>query len=49
MADMQPLVDWFEKQGGELDSSAIGFAEFPAEDGGRGAIAVRDLPVREFA
>jgi hypothetical protein len=49
MADMQPLVAWFERQGGELDSSAIGFAEFPAEDGGRGAIVVRDLPVRGFA
>jgi hypothetical protein len=43
MADMRNLSEWFTSGGGSLDS-AMGFADFP-EDGGRGAIALRDIDV----
>jgi hypothetical protein len=42
---MEVLSSWFESAGGELDTSAMGFSSF-TEDGGRGAIALRDLDVR---
>ncbi|KAA1471795.1 SET domain-containing protein, partial [Dentipellis sp. KUC8613] len=39
---MDPLVSWFESQGGTFDKSALVFTDIP--DHGRGAIALRDLP-----
>jgi hypothetical protein len=43
--DMEKLSSWFENAGGNIDSSVMGFADFPA-DGGRGAVALQDIEVR---
>jgi hypothetical protein len=44
---MEVLSKWFESAGGTLDPS-MGFANFP-NDGGRGAVVLRDLEVRVSA
>ena len=38
------LVRWFEEQHGTLDTSSMGIVDFPGH--GRGAIALKDIPVR---
>ena len=40
----EDLVDWFKSKNGTLDTSSIGFANFAGQ--GRGAIALKDIPVR---
>jgi hypothetical protein len=44
LASLDGFNNWFTSQGGLVDSSLISFAEF--EEGGRGVIALRDIPVR---
>lgn len=36
---------WLTTHGGQLESRLIDFVEFPASEGGRGAIALNDIPV----
>jgi hypothetical protein len=43
---LDQLVTWFKSQGGELDSSVMGFQNFL--EYGRGAVAKRNIPVRQF-
>jgi hypothetical protein len=44
MQDLHDLLVWFRKNGGYLDSS-VGFKEFSPAEGGRGAVALTDIPV----
>lgn len=39
------FVDWFQKQGGTIDLTSMGLREFPASEGGRGAVALKDIEV----
>ncbi len=41
------FVSWFANQNGLLDSSSMGIVDFPGH--GRGAIALKDIPVSVFA
>lgn len=42
---MEAFIQWFQSNGARLDTSAMGITEFPPSEGGRGAIALRDIPV----
>ncbi|KAF9452763.1 SET domain-containing protein [Macrolepiota fuliginosa MF-IS2] len=41
---MEVFVQWFQSYGAYLDISAMGIFEFPPSEGGRGAIALKDIP-----
>ncbi|KAF8306317.1 hypothetical protein DL93DRAFT_2088758 [Clavulina sp. PMI_390] len=45
MSASDPLTDWFVQHGGVFDRSAIGFQDFEPSEGGRGAVALKDLEV----
>lgn len=40
------LLEWFKSEDGALDTSSIGFTEFPGQ--GLGAVALKDVPVRSM-
>lgn len=42
---LDAFVSWFEQNDGILDKEHIGFTTFPVSEGGRGAVALRDIPV----
>lgn len=44
---MERFVSWFQSHNGHIDTEAIGFHTFPDLEGGRGTVALRDIPVRE--
>ena len=41
--DIDAFIKWFQLNGGYVDTQAMGITEFPGS--GRGAIALRDIPV----
>ncbi|KAJ3564428.1 hypothetical protein NP233_g8304 [Leucocoprinus birnbaumii] len=41
---MEGFVDWFQSHGAHLDTSAVGIFTFPLSEGGRGAVALKDIP-----
>lgn len=41
----QLFIDWFQKNGGAIDLTAMGIIDFPASEGGRGAVALKDISV----
>ncbi|KAF4597946.1 Ribosomal lysine N-methyltransferase 4 [Pleurotus pulmonarius] len=43
-ASFHPLISWFQVNGGTIDESCFGLTTFPEEEGGRGAIALKDIP-----
>ncbi|KAF9490655.1 SET domain-containing protein [Pleurotus eryngii] len=43
-ASFYPLISWFRANGGTIDESSFGLTTFPAEEGGRGAVALKDIP-----
>ncbi|KAJ8454630.1 hypothetical protein ONZ45_g19229 [Pleurotus djamor] len=43
-ASFYPFISWFQANGGTLDESSFGLTNFPSEEGGRGAIALQDIP-----
>ena len=43
--DAENFLKWFQKSGATVDYDSIGITDFPPSDGGRGAIALKDLPV----
>ncbi|KAG9220435.1 hypothetical protein CCMSSC00406_0003891 [Pleurotus cornucopiae] len=43
-ASFYPLISWFQANGGTIDESCFGLTTFPEEEGGRGAIALKDIP-----
>lgn len=44
-ADVADFLLWFQSEGGYVDLTAIDIVNFPPSEGGRGAIALRDIPV----
>lgn len=44
--EIESFVGWFQSAGGSVDLSVMGITTFP--DSGRGAIALRDIPVRPY-
>ena len=43
--DYQAFVKWFQNAGGAVDLTSMGLTDFPASEGGRGAVALKDLEV----
>ena len=43
--DMQVFYTWFKSHNGQLDTSLMDVIQFPASEGGRGAVALKDIPV----
>lgn len=46
MADLDDFTTWFEQNDGFIDKEHMGFKVFSPEEGGRGAVALKDIPVR---
>ncbi|KAG7446559.1 SET domain-containing protein [Guyanagaster necrorhizus] len=42
--NLDAFVFWFEHNGGYIDNERVGFHVFPPAEGGRGAIALQDIP-----
>jgi len=42
---MEGFINWFQSHEAQLDTSALGITEYSPSEGGRGAIALKDLPV----
>lgn len=42
---MQDFFTWFKSHNGQLDISSMDVIKFPASEGGRGAVALKDIPV----
>ncbi|KAF9462462.1 hypothetical protein BDZ94DRAFT_1367166 [Collybia nuda] len=42
---MKSFIKWFQMNHGFVDVSALDIANFPAAEGGRGIIAIREIPV----
>ena len=43
--DMQSFYTWFKSHNGRLDTSSVDVIQFPASEGGRGAVALKDILV----
>ena len=43
--DMQNFFTWFKSRNGQLDTSSMDVIQFPASEGGRGAVALKDISV----
>lgn len=46
--DMHIFFTWFKSHNGQIDTSSIDIIQFPASEGGRGAVALKDIPVSLF-
>ena len=46
MANLTPLISWFQSHNGSIDLSSIALTTFPHTEGGRGGRALKDIPVR---
>ncbi|KIY70636.1 SET domain-containing protein [Cylindrobasidium torrendii FP15055 ss-10] len=44
MADLDDFTAWFEQNNGFIDKEYMGFTVFSPEEGGRGAVALKDIP-----
>jgi len=44
-SDIQTFISWFQLHQGYIDTSALDIIDFPSSEGGRGAVALKDLPV----
>ena len=44
-SDIQTFISWFQSHQGYIDTSALEIIDFPSSEGGRGAVALQDLPV----
>ncbi|KAF9257983.1 SET domain-containing protein [Marasmius fiardii PR-910] len=43
-SDLSQFLSWFQRSGGSYDSSSISFKDFDQSEGGRGAVALKDIP-----
>ena len=43
--DMQVFFSWFKSHNGQMDTSSMDIMQFPPSEGGRGAVALKDIPV----
>ncbi|GLB37803.1 putative set domain-containing protein [Lyophyllum shimeji] len=41
---LRPFLTWFQDNGGTIDQDSLGFTTFPDREGGRGAVALKDIP-----
>jgi hypothetical protein len=46
--EIQPFLTWFQSHNGYIDSSSMDVIQFPPSEGGRGVIALKDIPVSSF-
>lgn len=44
-AEDQAFLDWFQANDGIIDTNSVTLKDFGAAEGGRGLVALRDLPV----
>lgn len=42
---IQPFFAWFQQHHGFIDTEAMDVIQFPDSEGGRGAVALKDIPV----
>ncbi|KAI3604827.1 set domain protein, partial [Moniliophthora roreri] len=42
--ELSGFLDWFTRCNGSFDKESIGFTDFPPSEGGRGAVALKDIP-----
>ena len=42
---MKKFYTWFKTHNGQVDTSSMDVIQFPASEGGRGAVALKDIPV----
>ncbi|KIM45375.1 hypothetical protein M413DRAFT_442044 [Hebeloma cylindrosporum] len=42
--EIQPFFSWFQSHNGYVDTSTMDVIQFPPSEGGRGAIALKDIP-----
>lgn len=47
--EMQAFFAWFQSHNGYIDTSVMDVVDFPLSEGGRGAIALTDIPVSHRA
>ena len=47
IADLSLFLEWFQTKGGRLDDSSMDLITFAPSEGGRGAIALKDIPVSQ--
>lgn len=45
IVSMDAFVEWFHAHGALLDTNVMGMTELPLSEGGRGAVALKDIPV----
>lgn len=45
LPELEAFLSWFKNNGGTIDLNEIGFKNFPLEEGGRGAVALKNLEV----
>ncbi|KAJ3982773.1 hypothetical protein F5890DRAFT_1527670 [Lentinula detonsa] len=43
LPELEPFLSWFQRNGGTIDLDAIGFKCFPSTEGGRGAVALKNI------
>ncbi|KAF8915609.1 hypothetical protein CPB85DRAFT_1550593 [Mucidula mucida] len=48
-AGLDAFVQWFEQNNGYIDKSFMGFNVFPPSEGGRGAIALQNIPASHMS
>ncbi|KAK0242096.1 SET-domain protein [Armillaria nabsnona] len=42
--NLDAFISWFEHNNGYIDTQHVGFHVFPSSEGGRGAVALQDIP-----
>ncbi len=47
--NLDAFISWFEHNNGYIDTQHVGFHVFPSSEGGRGAVALQDIPVWSIA
>ncbi|KAJ3762252.1 hypothetical protein EV360DRAFT_79480 [Lentinula raphanica] len=43
LPELEPFLSWFQSNGGTIDLDAVGFKIFSAAEGGRGAVALKNI------
>lgn len=47
LPELEEFLSWFQSNGGRIDLDAVGFKYFPSTEGGRGAVALKNIEVRQ--
>ncbi|KAJ3933631.1 MAG: hypothetical protein NXY57DRAFT_891707 [Lentinula lateritia] len=43
LPELEEFLSWFQSNGGRIDLDAVGFKYFPSTEGGRGAVALKNI------